>query len=104
MIDEPSLPLTSNMDVDLSPFPKYDGTINSFNLVKDHMSKFSSERWLGRITSSYRADNGREKSFIAADSGIKTQRFLLAQLYYFTISSFPFGSYWLSYQKKRRGT
>ena len=54
------------MDVDLSPFPKYDGTINSFNLVKDHMRKFSSERWLGRITSSYRADNGGEKRFITA--------------------------------------
>ena len=60
------------MDVDLSPFPKYDGSINSFNLVKDHMSKFSSERRLGRITSSYRADNGEEKSFIADSSYIPT--------------------------------
>ena len=73
MIDEPSLPLTSNMaNVDLSPFPKYDGTINSFNLVKDHMSKFSSERWLGRITSSYRAYMEGEKSFIA-DSSYNTR-------------------------------
>ena len=58
------------MDVDLSPFRKYDA--NTFNLVKHHMSKFSSERRLGRITSSYRADNGEEKSFIADSSYIPT--------------------------------
>ena len=50
------------MDVDLSPFPKYDA--NTFNLVKHHMSKFSSERKLERIISSYRAYDGGKKRFI----------------------------------------
>ena len=49
--------------VDLSPFPKYDAKY-TFNLVKHHMSKFSSERQLGRIISSYRAYNGGKKRFI----------------------------------------
>ena len=51
------------MAVDLSPFPKYDAKY-TFNLVKHHMSKFSSEGQLGRIISSYRAYNGGKKRFI----------------------------------------
>ena len=58
------------IDVDLSPFPKYDGTINSFNLVKNHMSKFSSKEQLGRIISSYSANKGKEKRFIASPTTI----------------------------------
>ena len=58
------------IDVDLSPFPKYDGTINSFNLVKNHMSKFSSKEQLGRIISSYSTNKGKEKRFIASPTTI----------------------------------
>ena len=51
------------MDVDLSPFLKYDARY-TFKLVKNHTSKFSSEGQLGRIISSYRAYNGGKKRFI----------------------------------------
>ena len=49
------------MDLDLSPLPKYHhalyGPEYSFNLVKDHMRQFSSERYMRNIISCYRTPN-----------------------------------------------
>ena len=80
MIDEPSH-CSINMDVDLSPFPKY----NSFILVKDHMSKFLSERQLGRIISSYRAYNGEKKSFIASPDNMPNTTALICRHLFFPV-------------------
>ena len=50
-----SISLLKDMDIDLSPFPTQNITIGDFKLIKEHMTKYSSEGCVGRISSTYRS-------------------------------------------------
>ena len=48
-----SISLLKDIDIDLSPFPTQNITIGDFKLMKKHMTKYSSEGCVGRISSTY---------------------------------------------------
>ena len=60
------------MDIDLSPFKEgYSVKWETFNRVKSHMDKFSSERYLRRIISCYRAGKRDPRNFVTSSCDAK---------------------------------